>query len=78
MSLLHVALEGVLAAILALAQGAWKELLHWVMQLDMSLEIAVVLEALVAQLARVDTLSLAAHHRVVSSIKSHHFQHPGF
>lgn len=62
MSLLHVALEGVLAAILALAQSAWKVLLHWVMQLHMSLEIAVVLEGLVAQPACVDTLSLAAHH----------------
>lgn len=71
-----MALEGVLAAILACAQGARKVFLHRVMQLDMSFEIAVVLKGLVAQLACVDAPSLAAHHRVISSIKSNHFQHP--
>lgn len=44
------------------------------MQLDVPLEIAVVLEGLVAQPARIDSLALAVHHRVVSSIKGRHFQ----
>lgn len=72
-----MALEGVLAAVFALAQGARKVLLHRVMQLDMPLEIAIVLEGLVAQLARVDILSLAAHHSVIGSIESQHIQHHG-
>lgn len=52
--LLEVVLERVLAAVSAPTECARKRLLHGVVQLDVALQIALVVEAAAAQAARVD------------------------
>lgn len=71
-------LESVLAAVLAAAQPAGEGLLNGVVQLDVTLKVAVVLERAAAQPARVHSLATDVHDRVEGLPEGHrlHLEHP--